>query len=216
MKPEIRSPKSEPHLKGTSTFTRISRFARLPDGQGVRGSGFQQRERSAFTLLEMVVSFGIFATVIVIATGAVVSISQAQIKAANIQSIQDNLRFAVESMTKEMRTGRALIPFGGTAPAYGGVSFIRSDGSPVGYCLDGAALKKISGGGQDCGAAAAMTSDDIIVDQLVFYVIGHAAGPTDGQPRITVSLRAHSRNPKLQTAFQLQTTVVQRELDSQL
>lgn len=171
------------------------------------------REHGGFTLLEMVVSFGIFAVVIVTAIGAVVAINHAQVKAANIQDIQDNLRFSLESMTKEIRTGKNFVPAGGSAPAYAALSFRRSDGVPVTYCRQGGALRKLSGSATDCSLGSAVTSDAITMEQLVFYVIGASAGPADGQPRITVSLRASSRDPKLATSFRLQTTVAQRERD---
>ena len=170
-------------------------------------------QRGGFTLLEMVVSFGIFSVVIIVAIGAVLAINNAQIKASNIQNIQDNLRFAVESMTKEMRTGRAFAPFGGSSPAYAGVSFTRSDNTQVGYCREGTALRKISGGGTNCASAAVVTGESIVIEQLTFYIIGHGAGSADGQPRVTVSLSARSRDPKLETTLRLQTTVVPRERD---
>lgn len=170
-------------------------------------------ERAGFTLLEMVVSFGIFAVVIVTAVGAVIAINGAQIKAVNIQNIQDNIRFALESMTKEMRTGKNFVPSGGSAPAYSTLAFTRSDGTQITYCLQGSALRKITGSGSDCAAAFAVTSDAINVERIVFYVIGHTAGAADGQPRLTVSLQASSRDVRYPTAFRLQTTVVQRERD---
>lgn len=160
----------------------------------------------------MVVSFGIFTVVIVTAIGAVIAISGAQVKAANIQNIQDNIRFALESMTKEMRTAKSFVPSGGSAPAYTVLSFTRSDGTQVTYCAQNLALVKITGGGS-CSGGSAVTGDGINVDQLVFYVVGHVAGISDGQPRITVSLRASSRDARFATTFRLQTTVVQRERD---
>ena len=161
----------------------------------------------------MVVSFGIFGVVIVTAIGAVLTINNAQIKASNIQSIQDNLRFAVEAMTKEMRTGRGFLPSGGSAPAYGALTFTRSDGATVGYCLQDGAVRKITGASGDCTLGSPVTSETIVVDRLIFYAIGQGAGPSDGQPRLTVSLRAHSKDPRLATTFRLQTTVTQRERD---
>lgn len=167
-----------------------------------------------FTLLEMVVSFGIFSVVIVTAVGALIAISGAQVKAVNIQSIQDNVRFALESMTKEMRTGKSFIPSGGGAPAYAMLTFTRSDGTQITYCSGGSALRKINGSGADCATAGSpITSDAVIVEQVVFYVIGQVAGMFDGQPRITVALKARSSDPRLATSFRLQTTVVQRERD---
>lgn len=169
--------------------------------------------RGGFTLLEMLVAVELFATVLVIAVGAVLALSQAQRKAANIQNIQDNLRFALESMTREIRTGSSfLLPAAsGCPPACPELTFTRSDGVSVGYCLASDALRKI--GGMSCALSPAISDETIIVEQLVFYIIGQTIGPGDGQPRITVSLRARSSNPLLATTFRLQTTVTQRAPD---
>lgn len=168
---------------------------------------------AGFTLLEMVVSFGIFAVVVVIAVGAVLAISNAQVKATNIQDIQDNLRFALESMTKEMRSATAFTPAGGSPPAYASLAFTRSDGERVMYCLLDGAVRKITGPSTNCVDGSAITASAIEVQQLIFYAIGTSAGPADGQPRITVSLRARSTDPKFAASFQLQTTIVPRERD---
>ena len=205
MKHEARSARSERNRR-----FQISKRKRVSDSE-FRISAFQQRE-PGFTLLEMVGWFGIFTVVIITAIGAVIAINGAQVKAANIQNIQDNLRFALESMTKEMRTAKTFAPSGVGAPAYTTLSFTRSDGTQVTYCVQNFALMKIIGSAS-CSGGSAVTGDGINIDQLVFYVVGHAAGISDGQPRITVSLRASSRDPRFATTFRVQTTVIQRERD---
>lgn len=178
--------------------------------------------RGGFTLLEMIVSFGIFTVVIVTAVGAVLAINDAHIKAGNIQNIQDNLRFSLESMTKEMRSGKdfRLPSVDGCPPACPQINFTRSDNASVGYCRGNDALRKMTGttdcSDTDCSGdgvcSSDMTDPGLVIEGLKFYVIGQGSG--DGQPRITVSLRARSRDPDLATGFKLQTTVVQRERDA--
>lgn len=171
--------------------------------------------RRGFTLLEMLIALGIFAVVMIIAVGAVLSLQQAQAKASRIQDMQDNLRFTVESMTKEMRTGTDFLPsgvIGGLPNGYGQLVFTRSDGVQIGYCSASNAILKMTST-INCASGAPVTDDGIIVEQLVFYVIGNALGPSDGQPRITISLRAISANPILATTFRIQTTVSQRLRD---
>ncbi len=58
-----------------------------------------------FTLIELMVSVAIFAVIMVISLGALLSISTADKKAENIASVMNNLNFAVESMTRNIRTG---------------------------------------------------------------------------------------------------------------
>lgn len=163
---------------------------------------------AGFTLLEMVVSFGIFAILIVAAFGAVLTINKTQQKATQIQNIEDNLRFALESMAREMRFGSTFQPSGGSSPAYAELTFTRRDRSVVGYCLANNAVMQLTGGGTNCGLGSPVTDDSITIDQLIFYVVPWTPGTT--QPRITIALQAHSRDPNLATMLNLQTTVTPR------
>jgi prepilin-type N-terminal cleavage/methylation domain-containing protein len=59
----------------------------------------------AFTLIEMIVALGIFTLVAVVAVGAFVKIIDANKKSQSIKTAVNNLNFALESMTREMRVG---------------------------------------------------------------------------------------------------------------
>jgi prepilin-type N-terminal cleavage/methylation domain-containing protein len=59
-----------------------------------------------FTLVEMIVSLAIFAVVAVIAIGALLKVIDANKKAQSITSSVTNLNFALESMSREFRTGK--------------------------------------------------------------------------------------------------------------
>lgn len=179
---------------------------------------------TGFTLLEMVVALGVFSGVMIIAFGIAISINTAQFKASRIQIVQDDLRFALESMTKEMRTGVEFQPsdgIGGLSNGYGTIVFKRRDGFYITYCRrtgSGAIwkiAKKPGPGVTDCSdpSAQAVTGDDVTIEALTFYLTGDTPGVGDGQPRITISLRAKSADPKLVSTFNIQTTVTQRLRD---
>ncbi len=78
---------------------------------------FNKNNNKGFTLIEMVVSLGIFSVVAVIALGALVKIISANRKAQSLQSSLTNLNFAVESITRELRVGRAFHCDGAASPA---------------------------------------------------------------------------------------------------
>mgnify|MGYP001575515024 FL=1 len=164
----------------------------------------------------MMISTGIFAVVIITAVGAMLSLNQAQVKAVNIQNTQDNIRFTLESMTKELRTGKnfntASCGFEGCTE----INFVRQDGVNVGYCLDSGVIKKfVSPITCTSPASSPVTSSAVLVSKLYFYVTGKNPGSADGQPRITITIESRSVNPTLQfdTTLIMETTVTARLRD---
>lgn len=67
------------------------------------------KEDRGFTLVEMIVSLAIFSIVSVVALGAVVKIISANNKAQTLQASVNNLSFALDTMSRELRTGRAFV-----------------------------------------------------------------------------------------------------------
>lgn len=174
----------------------------------------------------MVVSIGIFSVVITATIGIMLSIVNAQHKAANIQVVQDNVRFGLELMTKEMRTGRnfeTLFPVCAPLdPEIHEIHFDATSGRRI-YFYDALNLRimraKENITPADCdgasGKAVPLSSEDVYIDRYVLATEGTIVGPSDGQPMITISLRARSKDPKvqLQSMMDVQTTVIQRARD---
>lgn len=191
----------------------IKRFWALPPLRFSISQFLNFPEPKGFTLLEMMVATGIFSVVIIIAIGAMISLNQAQIKAANIQNIQDNVRFALESMTKEIRTGTQFSVAGCSFSGCTEITFFN-EGVNLGYCLSGDVIRRFLPP-VDCGSGSPITSDAVSIKKMLFYLVGQNAGPSDGQPRATIIIEAQSRNSALQleTHFNLQTTVTPRRRD---
>ncbi len=61
--------------------------------------------QSGFTLIEMIVSLAVFSGVITIAIGALLVLVAANDQLQGEQSVMTNLSFALDSMTREIRTG---------------------------------------------------------------------------------------------------------------
>ena len=58
-----------------------------------------------FTLIELMVSVAIFSVVMVLALGSLLSISTSEKKAETLKSVMNNLNFALDSMSRSIRTG---------------------------------------------------------------------------------------------------------------
>ena len=65
----------------------------------------QRFSSPGFSLLEMLVAVGLFASVVIVAIGSVMVLLKGQKKAFFIQTNQYNVRFAIEAIAREIRTG---------------------------------------------------------------------------------------------------------------
>ena len=66
----------------------------------------QLPKNGGFSLLEMLVALAVFSIAIFISTGMLLTLSQAQEHATAFQNLQDNMRFALDSMSKSVLVGK--------------------------------------------------------------------------------------------------------------
>src|SRR3989344_5753477 len=142
----------------------------------------------------MLVSTGIFSVVILVVVGAMLSLNQAQIKASNIQNIQDNVRFTLESMTKEMRVGSSFSAAQCSFPGCNEVTFLYK-GTTIGYCQSGSVIRRFLPP-VACAQGSPMTSDAVSINNMLFYLVDEAMGGPK-QSRITIVVDGQSKNPTL-------------------
>jgi len=65
-----------------------------------------QKSTTGFTLVEMLVAIAVFMTVMTVAVGSLISIIEANRKAQAIKSVIDNINFAVETISRDMRVAQ--------------------------------------------------------------------------------------------------------------
>ena len=200
-----------------------------------------------FTLIEMLVSVAIFTIVMVVALGALLSLSEADRKAQTINAAVNNLSFAVDSMSRLIRTGldydcgasdntvtpiqRDCINTPMSSIAFQVVDnslngCVLNSACSVVYKLDVSQDPNISLCGQKilpygcierkicannfCGAFAPITSPEVTVLSLSFYVIGETSGD-NVQPKVTILVSGTAPvTATKSTAFNLQTSVTAR------
>lgn len=66
---------------------------------------FLKQKKKGFTLIEALVSLGIFSIVVVAATGVILSIISSNKKNQAISSVVNNLNYSIESMVRDIKTG---------------------------------------------------------------------------------------------------------------
>lgn len=182
------------------------------------------KNQNGFTLLEMLISIGIFSILVIASVGITLGVSNAHIKASNVQSVLDNTRFSLELMSKEIRTGANFTNTGITCGALTNqiIKFDSTSGRRI-YFLD-SIQKKIKRATSNITSIVQCTDDTIVrqftadevsVDNLNFIINGNIPGPSDGQPMVSINIQISSRGAKFgsETKINLQTTVVQRLRD---
>ena len=156
------------------------------------------------TLIELIVAVGVFGLVISIGFGVFGLALTSQRRIIALKNVEDNTRFAVELMAREIRTGRNF------SGGIGLLSFINAKDESIIYRLNGSVIEKSS----DEGASyLPVTGPETAINYLNFYLAGQAEG--DGlQPRITVIVGATSMVHNQSANLKIQTTISGRFLQS--
>jgi len=179
-----------------------------------------------FTLVELMVSVSLFAIVMVISMGSVVSVFDANKKSQSLRTVMDNLNSTMEAMTRTIRFGSVYhcdVSKGDiTLPRDCGnndssSSFVvrAVDGKRVTYKLVGGAIARSIDGGPNYF----LTSGDVTIQALSFRVFGspaYSGGADLYQPQVIIVVKGFAGTKATsQSSFTLETTVSQRQFDSQ-
>ena len=181
-------------------------------------------QNSGFTLVEMVIAFGVFSSLMVVSTGSFITLMEANHKAQATKTVVNNLHFALENMSRNIRTGRNFHCGAGgilsqpqncasLADSY--LAVTSPDNKIVSYYFnaDRHWIEKSVAGGE----FIPITAPEITVETLEFFVDG-ACDPTlcldTKQPRVLIIVGGVMQGKsKVTSRFDIQTTVSQRALD---
>ena len=186
------------------------------------------RNQRGLTLIEMLVAVSIFSVVMLISVGSLVSINDANRKTQLQRTVIDNLNFATENMARNLRVGTTyhcdfnVSPIASVRDCTGGASSIVFEGykGNPGNATDQVVYRLNSSTGQverslDSGSSfIPITSPELTIDNLIFYVTGTSAGDQQ-QPRVIIVISGTATFKNGQTThFSLETAITQRKLDS--
>lgn len=169
----------------------------------------QKRKSSGFTLVELIVSVGLFALVMLIATGAYFTLIALDRRARATNQVVSSLSFAVDTMMRGIRTGTNYQCAGGsssggnnavgdcTSFSYTDINvsdpntgvppatvvYIKKANQTIGRCEN-------TIGNVTCtdANASSLTDSGITIQKLAFYVrgVGNGSAPTWAQqPHVT-------------------------------
>lgn len=165
-----------------------------------------------YTLIELIIAVGLFALVMVLASGAYLMMISFNRQVQGIVTGIDNLSFALNTMTRGIRTG-INYNCGGTGNcASGASSFSFEDelGRSVSYTLSASTIQKTVD-----GVPSTLTDPSVTVSSLTFYASGTERAPGDyEQSRVTISISgALSTGPGKTESFTVETGATMRGSD---
>lgn len=191
--------------------------------------------RRGFSLIELLVSMALFIVVLTIGVGALMVLISSNAKAQNMQAAVSNIQFALDSMSREIRTGYAY--YCSTSAG----SDIAGDLTEVNDCDKGIYLSIIEGGKSltqglnnrrigyrynsgdqsverkiGAGQWVRLTDPNVNVTDMHFNVAnsGNKESGNSLQPNVTIFLRGEVEGLNdTEADFTLQTTVTSRVLD---
>lgn len=198
-------------------------------------------KKNGFTLIELLVSVALFSIIMVMALGALLSLSSADRRAETLKSAIDNITFALDSMSRAIRTGSTYDCGNQASTAVQDCSngadyftFLSSGGVQTYYRLENLTIDP-SGAAASCDQTAPnvgciersinggstwlpITSPDIVVGGAgyLFHAIGTAPSSAGNyiQPKVIITVSGTVPITSSQTtAFNMQTSVTQRIYD---
>lgn len=198
-----------------------------------------QAREGGFTLIEMMVALALFTIVITIAVGAFLSLIGQSSQLQGEQKVMTSLNFAMDNMTREIRTGIHYYCIDDVAEVgspdeddllltldctrnggVNGVSFVEagsslsagSAGGRIAYGFDSASSSIVRQIAKN--APQSLTSSDVKITGVSFYVSG--ADPLSDsnlkQATVTIIIKAQDPDDTSRT-YTMETTVTQRQLD---
>lgn len=174
-----------------------------------------------YTLIELMVSISIFAVVMTIAAGGYYIMISVNRHAQGVSTGVDNLSFALDAMTRGIRTGTdySCGVGEGLGDCSGGAAFTYTDqdSNKVTYQLSGSSVQSTEtppGGGTP--VTYLLTEPDVVVTSLRFYVVGsqsESAGDAR-QPYVTMVISGTVNvGPGSSEPFTIQTSAAMRGTD---
>jgi len=178
-----------------------------------------------FTLIEMLVSVAIFTVVMTMSLSSLLIMTESDRKVQTLKSVVNNLNFALESISRTVRTGSvyhcdaSVSPISSPRDCASGAtsfSFLNADNEQVVYCRgsggscssDGASILRSVNGGD----YAPVISPEVSISVLQFYVTG--AESAGIQPKATILISGSMQvDADSSSQFNLETSVTQRLYD---
>lgn len=172
---------------------------------------FLYKKQKGFSLIEMIVAVAVFTVVVTIALSTYLNASSLQRRAVAARALNDNLSFAFEVMTREIRDGNAfsISPFGSR------IDFINNFNCAIAYYESGKRLYR-DGSLEIDGSCSnsqnrPLTSSEIEINNLEFNLAFD--NPSNLRKMIIINMNGFINLEKGdEFEFNLQTVATQQDI----
>jgi len=173
--------------------------------------------KKGFSLVEIMVSLAIFSIVAVSAGGAFLKVVDANKKSQALKTVTNNLNYALESMSREIRTGtkfscgQSYSPVSGACSSHEYFNFQSQNNQIIIYRYNSSnkSLEK-SIDGNSFSPVTSLSAGGFSIDDMLFIVMGGVEG--DSIPsKVQISIKGSAGlQEKIKSEFTLQTSVTAR------
>ncbi len=164
---------------------------------------FNLQKKRGYTLVELIVSVGLFALVMTLAAGAYLLMIGINHQVQGIATGINNLSFALEDMTRSIRTGTGYSSATGSS-----FSFTDANGQLVTYSIASSAIRETKS-----NVTSSLTDPSVTITSLMFYPVGTTRGDAE-QSRVTMIVSGTvSSGPGRTEPFTVQTGATMRGSD---
>lgn len=200
----------------------------------------KKKKENGFTLVELIVAFGLFSIIVAVASGGFVQIIRSYRIAAALMAANDSMALTIEQIAREMRTGYNFCEIADSSEPK--IQFVNSNNEVVRYRLnsraDSRAIERAvsdisapAGTGSDCFNAddqwfnyEKMTAGNVAITKLDIFACGNnissniilnPCGSLTTRPRITLAFSITSAEPeveRLNISIDAQTTISARNI----
>lgn len=193
-------------------------------------------KKKGFSLIEVLVSLSIFTVVVTISVGSLMVLVEANSRSRSTHTAMTNLSFALDSMTREIRTGTdyrcinnptfvttvsdCVSSRSGFSFIEGGQSLTAGKGSrQIAYRLNNNAIQRRLGNAALGTGWMSITDPNVNITTLDFYMQGSspmsasAGSPDIVTPVVTIYIEGYVTSRGSAETFAIQTSVEQELLD---
>lgn len=170
-----------------------------------------KQKNRGFTLVEMLVSIALFAIVLVITLGSIMTIVDVNRKSQSLTIVMNDLNFALENITRSVKTGDIQVEQSSLEEIYV-IEDLKGEKRDVKYKFTENKIERnVKPKDGAWSGYVAITSDQINIDQAKFIVYDSVDSL---QPRVLISISGTALvGPTISSKFHIQTTVSQRNLE---